>query len=107
MPETTKKVKDRDGRLLRAKELLQSKLASKDQELEAALVCVHGGERGVYAVCLWMSLLGGPVGGGWASLSPRVVFGVSSTCGRRRFLGIGRAIIASQTAAAVSVDHKQ
>lgn len=34
----SQKVKDRDGRLLRAKELLQSKLASKDQELEAALV---------------------------------------------------------------------
>lgn len=32
------KVKDRDSRLLRAKELLQSKLASKNQELEAALV---------------------------------------------------------------------
>lgn len=33
------KVKDRDGRLLRAKELLQAKLESKDQELAAAQVC--------------------------------------------------------------------
>lgn len=32
------KVTDRDGRLLRAKELLQAKLASKDEELEAAQV---------------------------------------------------------------------
>lgn len=53
------KVKDRDSRLLRAKELLQSNLASKDQELEAALVrlcvCLCGcfvfGRWG--AVCRW------------------------------------------------------
>lgn len=32
------KVKDRDSRLLRAKELLQTRLASKDEELKSALV---------------------------------------------------------------------
>lgn len=31
-------MKDRDGRLLRAKELLQAKLAAKDEELQAAQV---------------------------------------------------------------------
>lgn len=33
-------VKDRDDRLVRAKDLLQAKVAAKDEQLEAAKVCL-------------------------------------------------------------------